>query len=84
MIEWSLFAPPVTVVDIRWFGSSALELTYKDAAGRLGNQLLYRDAEAHLSIASSGRQWAFDADDGMLRLVSEAYRIHVPRLEYVA
>ena len=35
----------VTVVDVRWFGSAAVELTYKDAAGRLGNELLYRDRE---------------------------------------
>ena len=26
----------VTVVDVKWFGSAVIELTYKDAAGRLG------------------------------------------------
>ena len=26
----------VTVVNVQWFGSEALELTYKTAAGRLG------------------------------------------------
>jgi hypothetical protein len=29
----------VTVVSVRWFGSDAIELTYKDATGRVGNEL---------------------------------------------
>ena len=32
----------VTVVNVQWFGSEALELTYKDPSGRLANELLYR------------------------------------------
>ena len=35
----------VTVVKVRWFGPDAIELTYKDASGRVANELLYRDAE---------------------------------------
>jgi hypothetical protein len=38
----------VTAVNIQWFGSEALELTYKDAAGRVGNQLLYIVAAFYL------------------------------------
>jgi hypothetical protein len=30
----------VSVVNVRWFGSDAIELTYKDAAGKLGSELL--------------------------------------------
>jgi superfamily II DNA or RNA helicase len=70
----------VTVVDVHWYGTSAIELTYKDAAGRPGNQLLYRDDEARLEVVSAGRPWSFDADGGLLRLVSEAQRI---RLAYL-
>ena len=70
----------VTVVDVRWFGSNALELTYKDGAGALGNQLLYRDDEPSLAISTSGHQWSVDADGGQLRLVSEALRIHLAYL----
>jgi hypothetical protein len=40
-----------TVATVRWFGSSVLELTCKDVAGWLGNQLLYRDVQSHLCIA---------------------------------
>ena len=35
----------VTVVNVQWFGSEALELTYKDPSGRVANQLLYRHDE---------------------------------------
>lgn len=30
-----------TIVNVKWFGTEAVELTYKDATGRLANQLLY-------------------------------------------
>ena len=40
----------VTVVGTQWFGSEALELTFKDPSGRLANQLLYRDDEPRLGI----------------------------------
>jgi hypothetical protein len=38
----------VKVVNAEWHGSSAVELTYKDTAGRPGTELLYRDREAIL------------------------------------
>ena len=38
----------VTDVNVQWFGSEAIELTYKDAAGRVANQLLYRHDEPRL------------------------------------
>ena len=58
----------VTVVDVKWHGSSVAELTYKDATGRLGSELLYRHREPTLEIASVGRPWSFDGDGAMLRL----------------
>ncbi|MGE0539621.1 MAG: helicase-related protein [Dehalococcoidia bacterium] len=70
----------VSVVSVTWFGSDALELTYKDAAGRLGNEILYRDREPSLEIIAPGRAWNFDADGAHFRLVSEAQRIHLAYL----
>lgn len=70
----------VTVVDTKWHGSNAIELTYKDAAGRLGNELLYRDCEAALEVVQRGRPWSFDGDGALMRLVSEAYRVHLAYL----
>ena len=70
----------VTVVTVQWFGSEALELTYKDPGGRVANQLLYRHDEPRLEIVEQGRPWSFDGDGSLLRLVSEAHRI---RLAYL-
>lgn len=70
----------VTVVSVKWYGSSTIELTYKDQSGRLGNELLYRDREPTLEIVSIGRPWSFDGDGGAFRLVSEAHRIRMAHL----
>src|SRR5258707_1163031 len=65
----------VTVVDVQWHGDVAITLTYRDAAGRLGNEIIYRDREPSLEIASVGLPWSFDGDGTLLLLVSEPYRI---------
>ncbi len=70
----------VTVVDVKWIGSVAVELTYKDLAGRLGNELIYRDREPTLEVVTVGKPWSFDGDGALFRLVSEAHRI---RLAYL-
>ena len=70
----------VTVVSIQWFGSEALELTYKTADGRVANQLLYRDNEPTLEVVELGRPWSFDGDGALFRLVSEAQRIRLAHL----
>lgn len=70
----------VTVINVQWFGSEALELTYKDPSGRVANQLLYRHDEPNLEIVELGRPWSFDGDGYLFRLVSEAHRI---RLAYL-
>lgn len=66
---------PVTVVDVKWHGSSVVELTYKDATGKPGIELLYRDCEPTLEVVTTGRPWSFDGDGALFRLVSEAQRI---------
>ena len=70
----------VTVVNIQWFGSEALELTYKTSAGKVANQLLFREDEARLEIVEQGRPWSFDGDGSLFRLVSEAHRIRLAHL----
>src|SRR3989449_6705039 len=70
----------VTVVSVQWFGSEALELTYKDPAGKVANQLLYRHDEPRIEVVQHGRPWSFDGDGGLFRLVSEAYRIRLAHL----
>jgi SNF2 family DNA or RNA helicase len=70
----------VTVVGVQWFGSEALELTYKTAAGKVANELLYRDDEARVEVLEAGRPWSFDGDGALFRLVSEAQRIRLAHL----
>ncbi|MEH1927429.1 MAG: helicase-related protein [Nostoc sp.] len=70
----------VTIVDAQWHGSDVVELTYKDASGTLGNELVFRDREPTLEIITSGGAWSFTADGANFRLVSEAHRI---RLAYL-
>jgi len=70
----------VTVVSTQWFGSEALELTYKDPAGKVANELLYRHDEPRIEVAAQGRPWSFDGDGYLFRLVSEAHRILLAHL----
>jgi SNF2 family DNA or RNA helicase len=69
-----------TVVSVQWFGSQAIELTYKDGSGRVANELLYRHDEPRLEIVEEGRPWSFDGDGHLFRLVAEAQRIHLAHL----
>ena len=70
----------VTVVTVQWYGSDALELTYKTSDGKVANELLYRHDEPRLDIVELGRPWSFDGDGALFRLVSEAQRIRLAHL----
>ena len=70
----------VTVVSVQWYGSEALELTYKDPTGKVLNELLYRHDEPRIEIVEEGRPWSFDGDGHTFRLVAEAQRIHLAYL----
>jgi len=70
----------VTVVSTQWFGSEALELTYKTATGKVANELLYRHDEPRIDVVEQGRPWSFDGEGALFRLVSEAHRIRLAHL----
>lgn len=70
----------VAVLNVKWFGSDALDLTYKTHDGRLGSELLYRDDETRIEIVEQDRPWSFDGDGALFRLVSEAHRIRLAHL----
>ena len=70
----------VTVVSVQWFGSDALELTYKTSNGKVANELVYRHDEFRLELVEQSRPWSFDGDGSLFRLVSEAQRIKLAYL----
>jgi SNF2 family DNA or RNA helicase len=70
----------VAVVNVQWFGSEAIELTYKTPEGKVANELLYRHDEPRIEVVEQGRPWSFDGDGALFRLVSEAQRIHLAHL----
>lgn len=70
----------VSVIQAKWHGSNVLELTYKDTTGTPRCELLYRDREPTLEIASAGLPWSFDANGANFRLASEAKRIQMAYL----
>ena len=72
---------PTEVVSVKWFGDSAVELTYKTPTnGAVGTRLLYRDDEPSLVVIERGLPWSFDGDGHIFRLVSEAQRIRLAHL----
>jgi SNF2 family DNA or RNA helicase len=70
----------VSVVDVKWIGSDAVDVTFRDQQGKADTALLFRENEATLEIEASGRAWSFDAPGDLLRLVSEAQRISLAYL----
>jgi len=66
----------VTVVAVRWYGSNAINLTYRTDNGP-GEQVLYRDDEPRLSIRRASAAYAFDGDGALFKLAAEALRIRM-------
>ena len=73
-------AGPAEIVQVLDFGPDAKNITFRQVTGRVGERLLYSGEEATLELAKKGRAYAFDADGGLLRLASEAYRIRLAHL----
>jgi hypothetical protein len=67
------------IVQVARFGADALNIVFR-AEGRIGERLLYRGEETGFEFIEAGRSYAFDADGGLLRLASEAYRIRLAHL----
>lgn len=80
VVRGILAGEAVTLVNLQWYGTETLDVIYKDASGRPGTQLLFRSHETELALVTDGRPWSFDADGGLLRLVSEARRIRLAHL----
>lgn len=78
-IKGVLPSEPVTVVAAQRHGPDALEMTYKTAAGSLGQTVIFRKDEASLQVVQSGSR-PFDAPASDFRLAAEAQRISLAGL----
>lgn len=65
----------VEVVSVEWVGNQAVNVVFRRASGPVAETTIYRDDEHRLSVQSAGKNWSFDADGALLRLVTEANRI---------
>lgn len=65
----------VRVLSVDWIGQQAINIVYRDAHGGVAETTVYREDETRFEIAASGNAWSFEADGGLLRLVTEANRI---------
>ena len=71
---------PVSIVATKWHGTNAMTVTYRAVNGHIAEQILYREDEARIHVADGSLPWSFDADANLLRLVLEAYRIHLAHI----
>lgn len=71
-----------TVVDAKWFGQQAVEVTYKvEETGQVGSRLVFRADEPTLEVVDQGAHWAFDAPGDQFRLAMEARRVSPARCQ---
>ncbi|TWI56457.1 SNF2 domain-containing protein [Bradyrhizobium huanghuaihaiense] len=70
---------PAEVIQVAKFGPDAINVAFR-VNGRVSERLLYRGEDASFELVENGRAYAFDADGGLLRLASEAYRIRLAHL----
>ena len=65
----------VRIVQAEAVGTDALTIYYKDSSGAVKEQMLFRENEAALSLATNGRHWGLDGDGEAFKLALEAWRI---------
>lgn len=71
---------PVDIVAVRWHGTNAMTVTFKNANGSVDEQIIYREDEEQLTVLDGSLPWSFDGDANLLKLVSEAYRINLAHI----
>ncbi len=71
---------PVDIVAVKWHGTNAMTVTFKNSSGSVDEQIIYREDEEQLIVLDGSLPWSFDGDANLLRLVSEAYRINLAHI----
>ena len=70
----------VTVVAVRWHGTNAVTLTFRDGSGNVHERLIYRDHQSSLVLDQAAAVYAFDGDGALFRVAAEALRIRMAAL----
>ena len=70
----------VEIIALKWYGTAVLSVTFRGSGGTLGSQLIYRDYENDIDIATKTLPYSFNGDGYLFRLVSEAHRIHLAHI----
>lgn len=65
------------VLAATWVGSDTLTVIFRTGEGGISERTLFRDDEPRLALSEMGRNWSFEADGDLLRLVTEATRIQL-------
>lgn len=71
---------PAVVVEVKWLGTSSVELRYQDAAGKTGVRLLSRSDEEALELLGSVKSNLFTGNSAAFRLAAEAVRFRFAHL----
>ena len=70
----------VKIIAVSWHGSNVAEVFYQLHNGKSESRLLFRENETDLTVRDNRLPWNFDVDGDKVRLVSEAYRIHLAHI----
>lgn len=73
---------PGQVVRVRMaeLNGDSLDLIYEDSNGGVNQTVLFRESEGVVQPSDRTGGWTYDADGGLFRLTSEAYRIRLAHL----
>ncbi len=71
---------PVKVLYVKLAGTEFADVTYELLSGQVLKKTLFRADEEKLSVASTTRQWPFDAKAESFKLAAEATRIKLAHL----
>ena len=70
----------VKIIAVSWHGSNVAKVFYQLHNGKSESRLLFRENETDLTVHDNRLPWNFDVDGDKVRLVSEAYRIHLAHI----
>ena len=70
----------VKIINVRWYGSTVIDVTYRKSNGQTGSRLVYREEEESLEIQNDNLPWSFSANGNNVKLASEAYRINLAHI----